>query len=222
MSQLANRQQISAIHVLAGKAGFSEDLRRDFLERETGHRSTKLITIQQAGRVIEKLRAAAGEGPRAEGAVGGLTTPVARKLRALWIAGWNLGLVGRRTDRAMLAFLERQTGVSHTRFLTEPGQATAAIEALKSWLARAGGVVWPAAKDDAAALASRRAVIDAQWARLVALDKAPGGSLSDYAFKVASKSDWNAFAPGDYDAVQALLGSRMRGALAKTQTGDAS
>jgi len=103
MTQLANNQQISAIHVLAKKAGFSDDIRRDFLQRETGQRSTKLITVQQAGRVIEKLRAAAGEGPRAEGAVGGLTTPVARKLRALWIAGWNLGVVGRRTTNGRLA-----------------------------------------------------------------------------------------------------------------------
>lgn len=214
MIAFATTQQIAAIHTLAKRAGFTEDLRRDFMFREVGKRSTKLMTVEEAAKVIDRLRVAAGES-KAEGAVAGLDAPVAGKLRALWIAGWNLGVVGNRTDRAMLAFLERQTGVSHTRFLTEPGQATAAIEALKKWIARKGGVAWPAGKDDRDALASRRAVIDAQWARFVALGEtlAWAATLDDYAFKVASRDAWSAFAPGDYDAVQTALGHRLRSAV---------
>lgn len=220
MPQLANNQQISAIHVLAKQAGFSEDLRRDFLERETGHRSVKLITAVQAGRVIEKLRAAAGEAPRAGGAVGGLTTPVARKLRALWISGWNLGLVNNRTDRAMLSFLERQCEVSHTRFLTEPGQASAAIEALKSWLAREAGVQWPKRDDDADA--SRQAVIEAQWEILAARDAKPDIALMPYLHGITGYFEWKHFASADYNAAQTALGHRVRATNLKARSGGAS
>lgn len=225
----ATAAQIGAIHALAAKAGLDDDTRRDFLQRETGARSTKAITTRQAAHVIDKLKSLA-EGKPASGAVAGLDSPAAKKLRALWIAGYDLGLVRDRSDRAMLAFLERQAGVSHTRFLREPGQATAAIEALKSWIARDGKVVWPAReawKKDGRAdfdeiAASKRAVLDAQWMKLVEigavepfLDHKPLRDLDAYAFKVAGRNGWCFFELPHYDEVQRALGRKLRAALAK-------
>ena len=71
-----------------------------------------------------------------------------------------------RTDAALLGFVERQTGLSHTRFLVGAHYASRAIDALKAWLGREAGVVWPA-KDHDDGLASRRAIVEAQWRRLV-------------------------------------------------------
>jgi hypothetical protein len=219
----ATRDQLAAIHSLAKRAGMDEETRRDFMERETGHRSAKDMSIAAAGRVIEKLKEVTGQGASLQrGAVAGLGTPLGGKLRALWIAGYNLGLVRDRSDRAMLSFVERQTGVSHTRFFTEPQQGTAAVEGLKGWLAR-NGVAWPTEKDDSDALASRRAIIDAQWLKLVSRDGKlafvstdPLGGLLPFAAKAAGKIgafNWSTFSPRDLDQVQAALGRKLRAAM---------
>lgn len=226
---MATRDQLAAIHVLKGKAGLDEDTYRDFLAKHAGQRSAKLLSRASAGTVIERLRDLAGDATKPKGAVAGLDTPLAGKLRALWIAGYNLGLVRDRTDRAMLAFLERQTGVSHTRFLSEAGQGTKAVEGLKAWLARDGGVRWPDGKQDGDALESRRAVLDAQWARLVALPRSVvSGGLFEFSRKVTGKTYLETLDADDLDAVQAALGRKLRydlmaeAALAGTGNGDAA
>jgi phage gp16-like protein len=223
----ATAPQISAIHVLAKKAGMDEDMRRDFLQREAGVRSSKLLTVASAGAVIEKLKAQT-DGVRANGAVAGLESPAARKLRALWIAGYDLGLVRDRSDRAMLSFLERQSGVSHTRFLKEPGQATSAIEGLKSWLKRDGKVEWPAReawKRDGKAdfdeiAASKQAIVEAQWRKLTELGLAAGTKDAPFAglgeFAIATTGLIRAqFELTHYDQVQKALGRLLRDAIAK-------
>jgi phage gp16-like protein len=223
----ASAQQTGYIHALAKKAGMDEEARRGFLDRVAGVRSTTELSVAAAITVIDRLKPLAGEGSRADGAVSGLDSAVAGKLRALWIAAYDLGLVQDRTDRAMLTFLERQTGVSHTRFLTDPGQATAAIEALKSWLARDAGVAWPAklpkklggrSKAELIVL-SKRSVINAQWARLC--DCAPTRPSSSFSATLldafvfgAGKTDWALLALVDYDRVQNAIGKKLRAALA--------
>jgi hypothetical protein len=90
----------------------------------------------------------------------------AGKLQALWIAGWNLGLVRDRDDRALLAFVKRQTGIDHTRFLRHGQDAMKAIEALKGWLERSGGVDWKEHSDPAACvLAAQVRRLRAEWER---------------------------------------------------------
>ncbi|MDQ2084683.1 regulatory protein GemA [Xanthobacteraceae bacterium Astr-EGSB] len=217
---MATPKQIGFIHGLAKHAGLDDDTYRDFLEREAGVRSARNLTAAAADRVITTLRGSAGSTGRPVGAVAGLDSAVARKMQALWIAGHNLGIVRDRTDRAMLSFLERQTGVGHTRFLREPGASAKAIEGLKSWIAREGKVEWPA--DDRDAIANKRAILDAQWLRLVRLGAVepfistePLGDLPAYAYRVAHKNGWEFFAPRDYDAVAAALGGKLRAALAK-------
>jgi uncharacterized protein DUF1018 len=131
-----------------------------------------------------------------------------------------------RSDRAMLAFLQRQTGVSHTRFLQDPRAALGAIEGLKSWLSRAGNVEWPA--DNSDAIGSKRAVLNAQWARLVELGEVkavgqavdPMDDLLAYAGRIVRQNRWETFNPADYDEVQKTLGNKLRGALARRVRGD--
>lgn len=219
---LATTSMISTIHVLKAKAKLDDDTYRDFLARRAGgKRSAKELTTSEAGRVIEDLRSAAGEA-EIRGAVAGLDSAIGGKLRALWIAGYNLGIVRDRTDRAMLAFLQRQTGVSHTRFLQDPRAGTSAIEGLKSWLERAGGVVWPDKADDV--IASKRAILDAQWKRLIAIGDVkaigqavdPMENLPFYAGKIVRQNrPWETMTSRDYDEVQKSLGNKLRGALAR-------
>ncbi|CAM5397210.1 hypothetical protein AFEL58S_01976 [Afipia felis] len=219
----ASSAQITAIRTLASRAGLDEDTYRDFLEREAGVRSTKALSFAAAGRVIDRLRVSSGQSSWAKGSVAGLDSPVAKKLQALWLTGYNLGLIHDRADKAMLSFLERQTGTSHTQFLSHPSEATAAIEALKSWLRR-GGVEWPLERrrGDADVIEIKRAVIEAQWARLLDLGaRQPIADLKVYASKATGRQAWDQFESHHYDEVQRSLGNRIRNAL-RGQRGEVS
>lgn len=149
MTQPASAAQIRAIHSYARAAGLDEDARRDFMERETGKRSSSDLDVRQAIRVIDGLKklapAAARAKPKAVGALE-LDGTFVPKIRALWISGWLLGVVRVKTDRAMVAFVLRQTGVMNERWasktLEDPAAARKVIEALKKWLTREAGVDW--------------------------------------------------------------------------------
>lgn len=116
-----------------------EDDRRDLFERVTGKRRLRLMSSTDKDRVVEELRRLGFQGQKQRRLLDG---PYAKKLQALWIAGWNLGLVHNREDSALVAFVKRQTGLDHARWLRDPADAKKAVEALKDWLARDGGVIW--------------------------------------------------------------------------------
>ncbi len=207
---------LSTIHVLKQRAGMDDDTYRDFLDREASVRTAKDLTIITGGRVIDRLKEAAGQGVGPRGAVAGLDTNIGRKLRALWIAGYDLGIVRDRTDKAMLAYLQRQTGVSHTNFLREPRAGNSAIEGLKAWLAREAKVEWPA--DTADVKGAKLAVVRAQWRRCIDIgairpftEAAWDHGLDHYACKVVRKyGSIQYFEPEDYDELQKALGRKLR------------
>jgi hypothetical protein len=153
---------LAAIHVGRKALGLDEETYRDLLERVTGQRSAGGMNARQHEAVIGEMRRLGFKPEAREAAAKRLEGPFAKKLQALWIAGWNLGLVEERKDTALLAFVARQTGLSHTRFLTDPRSAAKAIEGLKAWLARDGGVDWA---DGASPL---RRVCEAQERKLAA------------------------------------------------------
>ncbi len=128
---------LAAIHVARKQLGLDEETYRAVLVRVTGKDSAGAMDEAERRRVVDELRRQ-GFKP----AKSALEGPFAKKLQALWIAAWNLGLVRDRRDAAMLAFVKRQTGIEHTRFLRETADARKAIEALKAWIARDAGVDW--------------------------------------------------------------------------------
>lgn len=155
----ASKAQLGAIHALKSRVGLDDDDYRAFLERETSRRSAKELTSAQAGAVIVKLKALSGE---AQGAFkADWTGPYAGIARALWLSGYHLGVFADRRDSALLAFVRRQTGIDHLNWVRDAADGAAVVEALKAWLARQGGVVWPRGKADSPA-ARKQAVIAAQ------------------------------------------------------------
>jgi phage gp16-like protein len=132
---------MGAIHAALRARDIDKEDARERFERITGKSSLKAMSEAQRHKVLDDLnsdgRKAASKGSRTA-----LKGPYAKKLQALWIAGWNLGLVRNRDDKALLAFVKRQTGLEHTQFLHDAANAAKVIEALKSWLAREGGVDW--------------------------------------------------------------------------------
>lgn len=153
---------LAAIHVAKKQLGLDDDTYRDVLERVTGKRSAKFLTVAEGGRVLEEMRRLGFERTSKPDAAGALKLdgPYAAKLRALWISGWNLGVVHDRTDEAMAAFVKRQTGIDHVNWLRDAADATRAIEGVKAWLAREAGVQWPGRAP--LPNASKHAVIAAQ------------------------------------------------------------
>jgi phage gp16-like protein len=132
---------LARVHVQNKQLGLDEDSARDLYELATGKRSLRAMSGAELQLVID-AQEQRGAGAVQRGVKSGLKGPYAKKLQALWIAAWNLGIVQDRRDAAMLAFVKRQTGIDHTAFLRDPADARKAVEALKSWIGRDGGVEW--------------------------------------------------------------------------------
>lgn len=138
---------IAAIHVAKHDLGLDEDTYRAKLANITGKTSTRDMTEAERQKVLTILRSE-GFKPKADRRANGrlkLSGRFAGKLQALWIAGWNLGIFRSRDDAALEAFVKRQTGLDAVRFCRDAADARKAIEALKSILAREGGVDWTVA-----------------------------------------------------------------------------
>lgn len=166
---------LAAMHVAKAQLGLDEPTYRSVCLRVTGKESSKAMSVAEQGKVLDEFRRL-GFKPAAKALEG----PFARKLQALWIAGWNLGLIRNRRDEAMLDFVKDMTGVDNTRFLIDAAQANKAIEGLKAWLTREAKVVW---SDPASRLAEHSwmgqpgaKVALAQWVKI-------HGSLDPCAFK---------------------------------------
>lgn len=138
---------IAAIHVAKKQLGLDEDTYRAKLQLIVGKTSTKDMTEAEREMVIQKFReegfAPAGAARRPNGKAK-LSGKYAKKLQALWIAGYNLGIVRDRDDAALVAFIKRQTGIEQERWLRFPDDAHKVIEAMKGWIAREAKVDWRA------------------------------------------------------------------------------
>lgn len=128
---------IAAIHVAKKQLGLDDETYRAVLLRITGKNSAGQMSPAEQSAVVQEFRRQ-GFNPDKRGLQG----PFAKKLQALWIAAWNLGIVRDRRDAAMLMFVKRQTNIDHTRFLLDAEDAAKAIDALKAWMAREAHVDW--------------------------------------------------------------------------------
>ena len=221
--------QSRAIHTLKRKLGMDDGDYRGFLRARFKVASSRDLDPAQAGALIEELRALAG--PRAEGRSSAKTASgkYAPVLQALWIAAWNLGLARSRDDAAMLAFVERQTGLAHTRFLTDSADAARAIEGLKAWIARDGGVPWPTQRDADEAgrplswlrkCAVTRAIAaklqaGGGFAPFIARQSVWPGDVEAYGYSRGLKAAFRFYDETDWDRLAAWLGARLRATLAK-------
>lgn len=197
---------LSAIHVAKKQLGLDDDTYRAVLVRVTGKRSAGELTEAERNKVVSELRRQ-GFNPAQKALQG----PFARKHQALWIAAWNLGIVRDRRDAAMLAFVKRQTGIEHTRFLIDAEDAAKAIEALKAWLAREAKVDWSDGNHLPNWLRPSGAKIAvAQWQILFRAKVVPDNwnALRDFVRDVAKPVDQ--MTEQDWPAVMNALGPRVR------------
>jgi len=140
---------IAAIHVAKKQLALDDDTYRAKLLRITGKTSTKDMSEDERQRVLTVLRNDGFQPAAASRRHNGrrkLSGKFAKKLQALWIAGYNLGVFRERDDSAMESFIFRQTKIESERWLHHWDDARAVIEALKKWLTREAGVDWTSTK----------------------------------------------------------------------------
>lgn len=208
---------LAAIHTGLRQLGIADDDKRDFYQRLTGKRSLTEMSQRDQDVVLGELRRL-GFKPSSKGAAKRIEGPYAKKLQALWIAMWNLGLTRDRSDAALITFVRRQTRIDHTRFLRHPGDAAKVIEALKGWMAREAGVEWTG--DDLAPDWTRLPgpiIALAQWRLLRDFGVTMGPNTFGAFAEERAGRPIDQLTAGDWAAVMNTLGDRVRSASSKGQ-----
>jgi hypothetical protein len=165
----ARKRLIAALHAEAKARGLDEDTRRDLIERVTGQRSSKDLTIPQLGLVLDALKGSGrGTDDRQQ----------ASKLRALWRSLYQLGHVENPSNAALAAYVCRQTGIEALRW-NRAADLHRAIDCLGQWCRRVG--YEPTRYAGIGPLQGRFevALIEAQWRRLA--DLGAFGAAGDFA-----------------------------------------
>lgn len=129
-------RQIARIFSLYRERGIDDDRRVGIQLDVTGQASIAKMTEPQRLKLINRLEAAPPPRDRIP------DTPQTRKIRALWISAYWLGIVRDRADSALSAWVRHQTGLDKAAWLHRPADAARVTEALKAWLAREAGVDW--------------------------------------------------------------------------------
>lgn len=155
---------IAAIHVGCKQLGIEEDEKRAIYARVTGKASLTMMKPAEKDAVLQELRrlgfATIARRPNGRQQLSG---KFAKKLQALWIGAWNLGLVRDRDDAALVAFVKRQTGLDQVRFLHHADDARAVVEALKDWMKREARVMFGNLNGQDWLIADGAKIAWAQW-----------------------------------------------------------
>lgn len=152
-----------AIHGGFRQLGITEDSdKRAIYVRATGQPRLSLMSSQEQEAVVTELRKLGFRpaGHRSDGRKR-LTGKYAKKMQALWIAGYNLGVVRNPDDEAIKVFICGHANIDSAEWLRYADDATRCIEPLKAMLARDGGVIWK--QQAGAKISDGQRIAYAQW-----------------------------------------------------------
>jgi len=161
------------IHAAAKQAGLDDDTRRAKCMAIVGKSSTKEMTDAELWKmlqVFENEGYTSRKSPRVDGRTrkSPFTGKYVPKMRALWIALWNLGVIADRRDSAIESFAlgHQVKGIDDVRFIHAHHDGQSVIEAMKAMLGR-HGVDW-SDRNPCPAWMTRPGykIARAQWARL--------------------------------------------------------
>lgn len=198
---------LAKIHIAKKDLGLDDDTYRDLLEQRYSRRSSARLSDAQ---LIDLIGHFKNQGFKPKGSP--KRAGQIAKVRALWLAGYNLGLIRDPSDAALGAFVARTAAVAAVNWLRDARAANKAVEGLKAWLVRDAGVNWDEHQNP------RVSVVRAQWRRLGsigqlripnrdALDNWASHAVSPHATAVGQLS------AGQLDEVQKRLGVWLRRAL---------
>jgi phage gp16-like protein len=215
---------IAKLHVAKRDLRLDDGTYRAVLVAETGKTSARDMSPAELAAAIEGMKRRGWvDRPKPAGArkMGGKYAGV---LRALWIAAWNLGIARDRTDKALTAWVKRQTGIDNPTWLTDPADARKAIEALKAWIAREMGGTWPEKVTFWGENPAKAQVLRWQW-QILHPDWSAQVRFHTLRDMIAPEYRQRPLAdvPGDkLDALQAELGRRVREMKARSAETEAA
>lgn len=122
------KQLITAIHTAKSRQGITDDVYRDKLRERFGAASSTDLSDAQLRALLTDLNGGRQYRPKS-------SKPYVRKVFALWGEMCRQGIPETPTRAGLLAFVQRQAGVSDPEFLT-PVTARTVIESLKAWQER--------------------------------------------------------------------------------------
>jgi len=194
------KDMLGLIHQAAARAGLDDETYRDRLERLTGKRSARDCTDSELSLVLNNFHVKQR-----------VQHPHHAKIKALFIAAYNLGCLDNGTDAALDTFVKRQTGKEHLGFVG-PEEAFAVIEALKAIVGREGMVAGDLGTDG---ILPRCSLLTAQWAklyRLKAVETDYPTALLHYVERIAGIRNAHIclYSARDLDACARHLGSWIR------------
>ena len=128
----SNTRMIRLIQVGIRKLGLAGEQYRAIYEGRTGKRSLKAMTQKEMFLVLDAFRELGFNKDEAAGDASLCASPRARKIRFLWLDLKGMGELRDSSEKALLAYVKRLTGVSRMEWLTAV-QMSYVIETLKSW-----------------------------------------------------------------------------------------
>lgn len=180
---------------------------RDFVEKFTGQRSTRGLSPAQEKALLTALdKMGATKSPRRRQQLSG---PYAKKIQALWIGCWNLGLIEKRDDEALNRFAVKQANVDHVNWVRDQEDAVAVVEALKAMMARRG-VNWspPSPLSPAYTRQPGYQIAVAQWLIVKGMPDL-NMSLAEYVDTIVGRR-FDEMHHSDWIAVMNALGRKVR------------
>jgi len=142
------RKALSLIHIARKDLALDEDTYRALLHRVTGTVSGADCTDGQLMRVIDEFRRLGWQAvakPKRPGTMPRHDSPLAGKIRALWLSLFHLGEITDPSEKALVAFVRNTVQVEALAWLS-PADADRVIDALKGWCKRVGFVQPDAAR----------------------------------------------------------------------------
>lgn len=131
---------IQFIHIAKAQLKLDDGTYRHLLTEQTGKDSCSKMDKSELVVVFEHLKTLGFKTKPAKsaGKVAQADDGQSRKIRSLWLTLRDLGAVRNASERALAAYVERQTGKSALQFLGTK-EASDVIEHLKKWEERVRG-----------------------------------------------------------------------------------
>lgn len=132
------RRDLATIHVAKKQLAMDDDTYRAMLWSIARVKSAGDLDHAGRARVLEHLKACGFKKSKP-----GAQDPTSRKIRALWLSLKHLGELRDPSEKALVHYVERMTGVKALQWLSSD-QASSVIESLKQWEKRVAAARKPA------------------------------------------------------------------------------
>jgi phage gp16-like protein len=133
----SRKRELAQIHIAKHQLGWDDDTYRDMLWTVAQVKSAS--ELDEAGRknVIDYLKSHGWKSKPAPKAKQPrlADNPQSKMIRALWFLLYKKGRVRDPSEKALMAWVKRMTGIDAAQWLS-PSQASRVIESLKKWLER--------------------------------------------------------------------------------------